>query len=762
MLKFEQVLHANLSGLDGAVKDWDATITKLATIEESAGDMKAKADKADWAGENAGVTRDFVRKTAKEFGDAKTEASSIRNILRDAHTEFAEAKKSLSTVVDEAPAKGIRIDPDGVVSYLIHPDRRPKDYDGPKPTQEQFEATRSAIKSAVDRANDADEIASRALRTLVGKDKNDFSGTDYNSLKAASKAQDAEDAKAAAAIVAKGDDATPAEIQRLNKFLTDNKGDQYFAEQFALDVGAKGNLEFWADMGDPSDGSRLGADHQDMLKELQKNWSLTLASATHSDSPAINQWKTDIINAGDDPIRTRATSPYGFQVMSNLMRYGNFDSKFLHDYGDALVVTENKMTKNGMGKPSMFWTSSLGGMTHLNWSGTDIGRDPMEGFMESLGHNPKASADFFNSSIDLTPGDTTDDKKLDAFDYFTKDRDWPKDVVDGGESNKFGYDSLGHALESATLGHSYDDPNAALIRTDDGAKVMEKVVAQYGGDAELLKKQESLSDSIGHMGAGYIDDIDWALAEHPDRGDHTSSFAPPEGSKGHIKLGTADAQKFLSSLGQHPDAYADVGRAQSIYTSSVLEAQTGSHGVDPDEATGPALEAMRVGAQVQGTLDHSRVAQIAAEGAKAADDYSKALETRSGWVDLGIGAAVGAGAAFLPISAPAAGAAAVLVPLAVDNGQGVIEQFAGQIAGGWFDGSSDSWSDEHDARLHEAETAVYTAGESNSEAPMRVYMQEHGIDTSSKTGQELIQATQHGYEYGNGQDQRQGNLPETG
>ncbi|KIF69666.1 hypothetical protein HY68_15490 [Streptomyces sp. AcH 505] len=758
MLKFEQVLHANLSGLDGAVKDWDATITKLATIEESAGDMKAKADKADWAGENAGVTRDFVRKTAKEFGDAKTEASSIRNILRDAHTEFAEAKKSLGTVVDEAPAKGIRIDPDGVVSYLIHPDRRPKDYDGPKPTQEQFEATRSAIKSAVDRANDADEIASRALRTLVGKDKNDFSGTDYNSLKAASKAQDAEDAKAAAAIVAKGDDATPAEIQRLNKFLTDNKGDQYFAEQFALDVGAKGNLEFWADMGDPSDGSRLGADHQDMLKELQKNWSLTLASATHSDSPAMNQWKTDIINAGDDPIRTRATSPYGFQVMSNLMRYGNFDSKFLHDYGDALVVTENKMTKNGMGKPSMFWTSSLGGMTHLNWSGTDIGRDPMEGFMESLGHNPKASADFFNSSIDLTPGDTTDDKKLDAFDYFTKDRDWPKDVVDGGESNKFGYDSLGHALESATLGHSYDDPNAALIRTDDGAKVMEKVVAQYGGDAELLKKQESLSDSLGNMGAGYIDDLDWGLDKNAD----DSVFAPGKNTGSHAEFGRADARGFLSSLGQHPDAYASVTDAQRIYTTSVLEAQVNPDGTITNE--GLARHAVNIGAQTQGILDQSRADQIGAEYGKTAEDYSKAMEKKSGWIDLGVGAAVGAGAAFLPISAPAAGAAAVLVPLAVENGQGVIEQYAGQMMGDWSDASQDKYTDGLGDKAHQERAAVFKAGEENVEVPASVFIDRHNLNHvgNGNFAEDLRQSAQDGYNTGNLREVQQGNQSQTG
>ncbi|GAA3759962.1 hypothetical protein [Streptomyces tremellae] len=758
MLTFEQVLHANLSGLDDAVKDWGATVTKLEALERSADAMKAKAEKADWAGENAGVTREFVRKTAKEFGDAKTEASSIRNILRDAHTEFAAARKALNTVVDEAPAKGIRIDPDGVVSYLVRPDSRSSDYDGPKPTEEQFAATRSAIKAAVERANDADGIASRALRTLVGKDKNDFSGTDYSSLKSASKAQDTEDAKKAAAIVAKGDDATPDEVKRLNKYLADNKGDQYFAEQFALDVGAKGNLDFWADIGDPSDGSRLGADHKDLLKDLQKNWSLTLASATHSDSPAMNQWKTDIINAGAEPIHTRGTSPYGFQVMSNLMRYGKFDSTFLHDYGDALVVTENKMTKNGLGKPSMFWTSSLGGMSHLNWSGTDIGHDPMEGFMESLGHNPKASADFFNSSIDLTPGDTTDDKKVDAFDYLTKDRDWPKDVVDGGESNKFGYDSLGHALESATLGHSYDDQHAALVRTDDGAKVMQKVVAQYGGDAELLKKQESLSDSLGNMGAGYIDDLDWGLDKNAD----DSVFAPGKNHGAHAEFGRSDTRGFLSSLGQHPDAYASVTDAQRVYTTSVLEAQVNADGTVTNE--GLARHAVNIGAQTQGILDQSRADQIGAEYGKTADDYAKAMEKRSGWIDLGVGAAVGAGAAFLPISAPAAGAAAVLVPLAVENGQGVIEQYAGQMMGDWSDASQEKYTDGLGDQAHQERAAVFKAGEENVEGPANVFIEQHNLNHvgDGNFAEDLRQSAQDGYNTGNLREVQQGNQPQTG
>ncbi len=264
MLKFDQVLHARLGGLKEAVTVWTETVSKLEKTKEKAENgLRSKADKADWKGENAGVTQAFVRKTAKEFGDALTEATSIRNILRDAESEFKAAKSALEKLVEQAPGKGIRIDPDGTVSYLVHPDRRSKDYDGPEPEQADFEAMRSSIKAAVDRANEADDIASRALRALVGKDKNNFSGTKYDSLAAASKAQDAEDAHTAYELYKKGDDATPQEIDRLNALFEDNKKDPYFAERFALEVGPKGSMEYWADMGDPSDGSRLGVDHRD-------------------------------------------------------------------------------------------------------------------------------------------------------------------------------------------------------------------------------------------------------------------------------------------------------------------------------------------------------------------------------------------------------------------------------------------------------------------------------------------------------------------
>lgn len=751
MPTFDDVLHVRLGSLSEAVTQWSETITKLEKLEEEAREgLLKKAGSADWKGENAGVTLPFVRKTAKEFADAAKEATSIRNVLRDAHTEFKSARDSLKKVVEEAPAKGLQIFPDGVVGYQVHPDRRSKDYDGPEPKAADFEAARSTIKAAVDKATEADDTTSRALKMLVGKDKHNFSGTEYDDLKEASRAQDAADAKEAAKIVEKGDDATPEEIDRLNKYFEDNKGDPYFAERFALDVGAKGNLEYWADLGDPSDGSRLGLDHQDKLKELQKNWSLTLAAATHSTSPEMDAWKSDTIKAGDEAVRTRGTSPYGFQVMSSLMREGNFEKGFLRDYGNALVVTERQMTHDGRISPDHRWFSTPGGISHLNWSGTDNGRDPMTGFMEALGHNPKASTEFFNSNIDLTPDDSKDDKKLNAFEYFTEDRDWPEDITGDGQSNKYGHDSLGHALESATLGHSYDDPNAKLNKDADTVKLMEKVVEKYGGDPELLKKQESLADSLGRMGAGYIDDINWALNDN----DETSMFAPGKGEDGHAEFGKDGARQFLSAVGKHPDGYAELGNAEKIYSMSMLNAQVGPDG-EINESH--ARETVRTGGEVQGMLDQARADQVKAEGLKADEEYNKALEDRAAWIELGAGAVVAGGAAFLPPVA-AVGVAATLIPVAQDTATGVLEQVIGDVVGGYTESNQqDSGED-----IQKQRAAIYAAGEATGETQMRIFRDQHGIKRDDSFGQDLEEAFNSGYDKGNQRESQQGSLPQTG
>ncbi|MFD4350694.1 hypothetical protein ACFWQ6_38495 [Streptomyces coelicoflavus] len=68
----------NFASLSEAATDWEEMVKKLAKLKENAeGNLKSKADKAQWAGVNATVSRAFVDKTAAEFADAHTQASSI-------------------------------------------------------------------------------------------------------------------------------------------------------------------------------------------------------------------------------------------------------------------------------------------------------------------------------------------------------------------------------------------------------------------------------------------------------------------------------------------------------------------------------------------------------------------------------------------------------------------------------------------------------------------------------------------------------------
>ncbi|MGK5451041.1 hypothetical protein [Streptomyces radiopugnans] len=118
-LTFTDLYGFSFFGLSGAVSDWESVVTKLEELAEDARTgMAAKAEKAGWKGENASVTKPFVRKTAKEFGDAAAQAKSIRNILRDAHADLKSVQADLKEVED-GRGQGIRMrdNGDGTVGF---------------------------------------------------------------------------------------------------------------------------------------------------------------------------------------------------------------------------------------------------------------------------------------------------------------------------------------------------------------------------------------------------------------------------------------------------------------------------------------------------------------------------------------------------------------------------------------------------------------------------------------------------------------------
>ncbi|MEK8143580.1 hypothetical protein NKH18_20655 [Streptomyces sp. M10(2022)] len=343
--------------------------------------------------------------------------------------------------------------------------------------------------------------------------------------------------------------------------------------------------------------------------------------------------------------------------------------------------------------------------------------------LEALGNSPDAAKHFFSDTPtayneDGTKGEVgkadlgkEDGEKIETYLDFFGNEKW-KSALDFESPDKVeesrGYmpDALGRALEAATLGYPAGHPDAGVERGEENASIMQKVMDKYG-DAGLLKKQEAMADSLGIMGAGYIDDINWAV----DKPDPESLFTRGADSDGRISFedqteGRRSARQFLSALGQHPDAYATLSVAEQVYTRSMIEGQVGPDGTINE---GAARSALQVGAQVQGMLDESRAGQAEATSLKAHDDYEKAVAKRAGWIEFGATTGVAAGVAFLPPVA-AVGAAAVLIPLATDTGIGVVEQSIGQVIGDISDSSTEDHKEMTDEEIRENKTAIYSAG----------------------------------------------------
>lgn len=83
---YTDLVEADLGKLSSAADDWTSTAAGLKKLRtEVYSGLLQLSDGADWAGLNASVTKEFVRKTVKEVADLQMEAQSIAAVLRDGH-----------------------------------------------------------------------------------------------------------------------------------------------------------------------------------------------------------------------------------------------------------------------------------------------------------------------------------------------------------------------------------------------------------------------------------------------------------------------------------------------------------------------------------------------------------------------------------------------------------------------------------------------------------------------------------------------------
>ncbi|MFF7078252.1 hypothetical protein [Streptomyces lavendulae] len=778
MLTYENVLNAPVDKLQTAATDWQAMAAKLEELAEAARNgMKAKADKAEWSGVTAGVARPFVAKTAKEFEDAAKEAKGIHQALTQAHATFTSSRDRLKKLSEEeVPAAGFRVDAKGKVQAapLVTEEERyaaRHDPDYQESIRVNLPQWQAKIDAAVDACDDVDQSLARLLGANVAEDHN-FSAPKYAGLAA-------EQAGHAAALAKKGRDLSHAELVELNELLADNAKVADFSTAFYQELGPKGALQFFGSMStDTQEWGKVDEQRLKDVRELQKNLGLNLATATRSTSePHLpDSYAQELRKLGTQHIplaKYDQNPPYGYQLLGGIMRYGNYDPKFLVPIAEHATQIHAK-------DPDFFnGTRRLDGLGKnlLNPSGINgAGYDPVVSFLEALGHSPEASAAFFdperpphayNQDGTEKPGvanlgkDAKGKPITGYLDFFAReDYDCTIDMEgtnfdDLKKVEKHMPDALGHALEAAALGHAWDDPKPELHRTETGAAVMAAAAAKYGGDAGLLHHQDVLADSLGNMTAGYVDDVNRALSSDPDH----SVFAPRDGDdQAHVKFERDGARDLLAVLGQHPDAYATVSTAERVYSASVLEGQA-EHDGKIDE--GRARSTIRTTAEVQGILDESRAGQVQGVGEKKHEEYEKAHEQQSAWVEFGTTAAIAGGVAFLPATAAAAGAAAVVVPLAIDLGSGAAEQAVSGVVGEWSDEVKEEHKDKIDGATHDSNKAMFQAGEHSAEAPMRKFMERHRIDPNSDFGNDFVESMRIGYETGNSVARQQGHEAQT-
>lgn len=764
MLKYEDIVDAPVGKLKAAADDWARMAGDLDKLADDAADgMKVKSDKADWQGLNAGVTKAFVTKTAKECADAAAEARGVKAILEEGHAAIKKARDALIDIRDhEGPAAGITVDDKGKVTARHPVAESPAaghDPDYPAMLQRErknVESWQKRVDLIVDNCNDTDVSLKNSLEANVTGRK-DFAAPKYTKM-------DQEEAARAARLAAKGRDLTHKELQALNELLKDNSGSEEFSKGFYEKLKPEGALAFFGQLStDTYEGGKLDKERLKDVQDLQRNLGLNLANASQNKEFTAD-WGPTLRKLGTERIpltKYDSGGPFGYQLLGGIMRYGNYDTKFLNPIAEHVAQLHQK-------DPDMFAANKAVNSPFKNpfnpSGGNGSGYDPTVSMLEALGNSPDAAKHFFHDKPTAYNEDGTVNK--DAVADLGKDKDGNKvkkyldffgvekwdsygdvDSLDDKElkaSLNYMPDALGHALEAAALGYPAGHPDASFVRDGSNAEIMRDVMVKYS-DANLLKAQESLSDSLGAMGAGYIDDINWAIDDNKKH----SVFEPSGKREGHLDFsdplgpgGRETVRKFLGALGHHPDAYASLSAAEQIYTSSALEAQVGKGG---EIDTGDVRRVVKIGAEVQGMLDQSRADQVEDDGVKAHEKYEKAAEKRSGWAEFGATAALGAGVAtaafFLP-AAPVIGAGALLVPLFTDVGTGAVEQVIGDVIGGMGEEAIDKNKEKVDDLTSEQKAAVYTAGESYTETPVSNFVDRHREEIDridSRTGGDLAE-----------------------
>ncbi|MDQ0833129.1 hypothetical protein QF032_004973 [Streptomyces achromogenes] len=676
-LTYTDLVEVDLGKLGSAVSDWKKSVDMLKTAAENARTgMQAKSDKARWAGVNATVTREFVTKTAKEISDLHVEADSIHTVLVDGHTELVALQKKIRTAVQQdAPNLGVRVEDigEGKVRCFFPHVRGDTD----ERTQEQLDAKQELedrVNRLVAHASEIDASLARALAKSHGGDKHNAGHASYGSL-------DDAQAERAVELAKLGPKMTDKQYMELNSIMRFNAKDADFSTDFYTSLGGpKETLEFYGRMS--LDGT-MGDDKERLAltRQLQRNMGLALASATDPDNrshlPA--SWSSEFRKLGTQRVELypgAGSAPYGYQLLGGILRYGNYDARFINPIAEHVVQLHKKDPYRFVeNKPTV-------GGSDLDWGFNPSGKngngyDPLTSVLEGLGHSPEAAKKFFTDPPTVYREDGTVDTNgtVTYKDYFEalndKDFTWAPDSLahpssdEAAHAREMGPDALGHALEAATTGSAWDADPPVLHRDEQTADIMEKVINRYNVASTDGPPHEVMTDSLARMGAAYIDDLNYSTYNFGSSGDSLGRdeiFGNSSDGSKREDFGEVDSRNFMMLVARDEDGYQSLSAAQQVYEASGLAVH------EDDKSSGLAFA--HNASKIHGILDASRELEIRSGFKDIEDQHNLDLEKQGEWrktaVSGSVAAVVGVGSAV--VLGPAAGlVAATAVPLVMET-----------------------------------------------------------------------------------------------
>ncbi|MFD5322589.1 DUF6571 family protein [Streptomyces sp. NPDC127092] len=735
MPTFEQLLNAKLGPMNTAATQWTEMISKLTQLKTDASAMTSKAGKSTWRGENASVTKEFVTKTAKEFGDAVTEAESVRDLLQDAYTLLKTAQDDLKTTY-ENPPPGITIYPNGVLSHRVHPDRRSKDSTEPVATEAQFEALRGKIEGILKRAAEADELCAWGLRALIKNHPNDFGSTDIGGVAEAKKLreeekQQAENGREAAKLYARWEYLDDKERERLLQLAEGGKNSPAFAEQLMTNLSYRGRDQQEAVLllaGSLEAGGRDGQLSATDAR-LYKALSGSLATATGPDSSigspggVTSAWTDKLITTARDGngLSNRHPGYIGggaasLKDLTDLMAADAGDkaydpndknaSPYDKDKDDP-VYSEAFLTE--VGDTIRAWETNNDDAYDgymKNWQGTQ--EDPMKGLMNAMSRNPSAATSYFDPH-------TTDNLK-----YFLDDRKWPGGDVEFKMPEETQRTSarteFGAALEAAATGRQPGSPLNGVENRHDGAQaaIFERIAKEYTGDETYGTQSSvpvSMRTSMGNMIGDYASDVHQILGKKMD--------GPTDFNNLTIERG--DLARLMRGVAEDPKAFGVMHHSQSVVIAE------GLNGFPPESfrKEDPELRAwVKQSASVLGHLDAVRGDVIY--------DLGQAQKDTNGWNKMMNYHIIGAPLTAIPV--------------------------AGDVLQRSIDVGTAAYMNELNAKVDEATRKDmvnhFENGENQMDAMMRKMAQEKGLtdqelDATPGEYEDGLQATaEQWYQYG--------------